>query len=253
MNLKKSNPKKIVKILVDILMYLDFIFLMSHGTVRNLTVHALSGIGLFALFIAHHILNIWFYKTTAKGKYNANRIFLSATAWILFVLMILMAVSSMLASGMVFDFSPFVFSETARTIHTMSSSWGFVVMSFHLGLHTDSALVRLEKKICGKAESKAKQGSVSSENAENESKSKPKNVSAPKLVVNIVYALVFLAGCFAFYKTQLHFYLFHLSAWKLSAPNLFISYLEYFGITLIFIVLAHWIKELIRTKNKIKK
>lgn len=41
-------------------MYADFIFLMSHGTVRNLSIHAYGGM---ALFVVHHILNGWFSKT----------------------------------------------------------------------------------------------------------------------------------------------------------------------------------------------
>lgn len=39
------------KIIVDILMYFDFIFLMSHGSVRNLSYHAYAGMALFALFV----------------------------------------------------------------------------------------------------------------------------------------------------------------------------------------------------------
>lgn len=31
---------KLTKIIIDILMYADFIYLMSHGTVRNLSLHA---------------------------------------------------------------------------------------------------------------------------------------------------------------------------------------------------------------------
>lgn len=60
-------------------MYADFIFLMSHGTVRNLSNHAYGGMALFALFVVHHILNGWFYKTVTKGKYNVQRILLSTT------------------------------------------------------------------------------------------------------------------------------------------------------------------------------
>ena len=54
---------KFTKIIIDILMYADFIFLMSHGTVRNLSIHAYGGMALFALFVVHHILNGCFYKT----------------------------------------------------------------------------------------------------------------------------------------------------------------------------------------------
>ncbi len=225
MNSKNSTSRKkvnkIIKILIDILMYADFIFLMSHATFQNLLAHAVMGIALFVLFIVHHILNFWFYKTIKNGKYNAQRILLSATDWILLILIILMAISSILVSGIVFDFSPFVFSESAKTFHKMSTCWGFIVMCFHLGLHTDLLFIRLENKICN-------------------------NKKSLKLILNLVYLIIFFAGIFALYKAQLHFYLFNLSGWKLAAPNMFISVLEYLGITFSFIILAHWIKKILK-------
>ena len=48
--------RKLLKIITDILMFADFIFLMSHEVVRNLSVHGIFGAALFALFILHHIL-----------------------------------------------------------------------------------------------------------------------------------------------------------------------------------------------------
>ena len=141
---------KFTKIIVDILMYFDFIFLMSHGTVRNLGWHAYAGMALFALFVVHHILNMWFYKTVAKGKYNVQRILLSSTAWVLMVLMTLMAASSVFATGAVFEWSYLGFNKFWRTVHLMSTSWGYMIMSFHLALHVHSPL----KKLDGKMQSK---------------------------------------------------------------------------------------------------
>ena len=178
---------KLTKIIIDILMYADFIFLMSHGTVRNLSIHAYAGMALFTLFVVHHILNGWFYKTVTKGKYNAQRILLSTTAWVLMGLMILMAASSVFATGAVFEWSCLRFNQFWRTIHLMSTSWGYMVMSFHLALHVHSPL----KKLDGKVQSKI-----------------------GKILSYIIYVLVTLAGCFAFYKTQLYFYLFNTGNWK---------------------------------------
>jgi len=186
---------KLAKITIDILMYADFIFLMSHGTVRNLGFHAYAGIGLFGLFLIHHLLNLWFYKVAFKGKFNAKRIMLNVIDWILFVLMILMAVSSVFASGAVFEWSPFRFNQTWRTIHLMSTSWGFIVMSFHLGLH-----LKLKK-------------------------------FGHKIPMLLLYTILILAGCFAFWKSQIYIYIFNTGNWKMAAPNLFISILEYVGIT----------------------
>lgn len=195
---------KLTKIIVDILMYTDFIFLMSHGTVRNLGFHAYAGMALFALFIIHNFLNGWFYKTTGKGNYNSNRILLSVTVFVLLFLMTLMAVSSVFATGAVFEWSPLRFNQFWRTVHLMSTSWGYMVMSFHLALHLHAPLKKLDKK----AESKS-----------------------CNFLLYIMYILVILAGCFAFYKTQLYFYLFNTGNWKMAAENISISYLEYAGIT----------------------
>ena len=195
---------KLTKITIDILMYADFIFLMSHGTVRNLSIHAYGGMALFTLFVVHHILNGWFYKTVTKGKYYAQRILLSTTAWVLMVLMILMAASSVFATGAVFEWSSLGFNQFWRTVHLMSTSWGYMIMSFHLASHVHSPL----KKLDGKVQSKI-----------------------GKILSYMIYVLVILAGCFAFWKLQLHFYLFNTGNWKMAAENIVISYLEYTGIT----------------------
>ena len=212
---------KLTKIIVDILMYFDFIFLMSHGTVRNLGWHAYAGMALFALFVLHHILNMWFYKTVAKGKYNVQRILLSSTAWVLMVLMTLMAVSSVFATGAVFEWSSLRFTQFWRTVHLMSTSWAYMIMSFHLALHVHSPL----KKLDGKA-------------------------AAQKcsILLYVIYSLVILAGCFAFYKTQIYFYLFNIGNWKMAAPNIVVSCLEYMGITAGVISVYHLLKCLFSKK-----
>lgn len=195
-------------------MYFDFIFLMSHGTVRNLSWHAYAGMALFALFVVHHILNGWFYKIAAKGKYNFTRILLSSTAWILMALMILMAVSSVFATGAVFEWSLLRFSQFWRTVHLMSTSWGYIVMSFHLALHVHSPLKKLSAKV---------------------------QTKSGKIILQTVYCLMILAGCFAFYKTQVYYYLFNIGNWKMAAPNIIVSCLEYMGITMGIISFYHLI------------
>lgn len=41
------HVKKILKIITDILMFADFIFLMSHEVVRNLSAHGIYGSATF--------------------------------------------------------------------------------------------------------------------------------------------------------------------------------------------------------------
>lgn len=210
-----KNVKKILKIAIDILMYIDFIYLMSYGTVRMLFNHAIFGIALFALFIFHHILNIWFYKTTFKGKYTARRVTLSVTAWILFLLMILMAISSVLMSGAVFEFSPFIFSQIAKNLHVASTSWGFMVMSFHLALHMSAMFTKIEKSL------------------------KVNCSLMRKAIIFAVYVAIMATGIFAFIKTELYVYLFNLNMWKVSSSSALAAIAEYCAITLTICCLVH--------------
>ena len=192
-------------------MLCDFIFLMCHEVIRNLFNHGVFGFALFALFIVHHLLNTGFYKATFKGKYNANRILFSGTTWLLFVFMILMAVSSILMSGAVFYFMPIPLMQYSRTFHTFSCSWAFVIMGFHLGLHLHSKMNRLEKR---------------------------------KIFI-FVWILLFALGVFCLVKSDFYVYLFCLSSWKLPAANLFLCICYNLGILTMMIVLSHWIKKIV--------
>lgn len=211
------NLKKTAKIATDILMFLDFLFLMCHEVIRNLSLHGIFGTALFALFILHHILNAGFYKSTFRGKYNAMRILFSATTWFLFLLMILMAFSSILLSGAVFSFSSAHMTFYARPLHTFSCCWGFLIMGFHLGLHLHSKLQKL-RKTCGKN------------------------------VIYIVEFLIFALGIFSIARSRIYIYLFCLNAWKLSAANIFVCLAEYLSMTSAMIVLADFTMKLCKKR-----
>lgn len=215
------HVKKLLKIITDILMFADFIFLMSHEVVRNLSAHGIFGAALFALFVLHHILNGGFYRSMARGKYNSVRILFSATAWLLFALMVLMAFSSIMMSGAVFAFSSINMTSWSRPLHTFSCSWGFLVMGFHLGLHLHSKLKKLEQ-------------------AANARKSADGTNSACFLFLQILLILIFALGIFCIVHSQFYVYLFWQNAWKLSAPNIFVCVAEYLGMTAGMIALSHF-------------
>ena len=225
----KMHVKKILKIITDILMFVDFIFLMSHEVVRNLSAHGVFGIALFALFILHHVLNGGFYRSLNRGKYNSVRILFSATAWLLFALMILMAFSSVMMSGAIFTFSSINMTSWSRPLHTFSCSWGFLVMGFHLGLHLHSKLKKIE-------------------NAANDKTADNRN-SVLRIMLQILWLLIFTLGIFCIVHSQLYVYLFWQNAWKLSAPNIFISIVEYLGMTAGLIVLSHFVMSFIQLRR----
>lgn len=218
------HVKKILKIITDILMFVDFIFLMSHEVVRNLSAHGIFGAALFALFVLHHVLNGGFYRSLNRGKYNSVRILLSATAWILFALMILMAFSSVMMSGAVFAFSSINMTSWSRPLHTFSCSWGFLVMGFHLGLHLHSKLKKLEVAANAKK-------------------------SACFVILQILWLAIFALGIFCIVHSQLYVYLFWMNAWKLSAPNIFVCVGEYLGMTAGMIMLSHFAMNLLQSRR----
>ncbi len=211
------NVRKTTKIITDILMFLDFLFLMCHEVIRDLSLHGIFGMALFALFIFHHILNGGFYKSTFRGKYNATRILFSATTWILFLLMLLMAFSSVMVSSAVFTFSTVRMTFWARPLHTFSCCWGFLIMGFHLGLHLHSKLQKLRK--------------IYRNN-----------------VIYFVEFLVFALGIFSIVHSQIYVYLFGFNAWKLSATNIFVCLAEYLCMTGAMIVLADFMMKICKKR-----
>lgn len=139
--------KRAGKICIDVAMYAIFLYLMSYRAGRGLFLHGVWGCVLFVLFLLHHLLNLRWYGGLRKGKYSPAHIFFTGIDVLLFAAMLAMAASSLMMSGDVFSFSPFFQTQTARTIHTCSTAWGFVLAILHVGLHTHAPLVRLQKKL----------------------------------------------------------------------------------------------------------
>lgn len=109
--------------------------LMAYSLIGE-NIHEVLGICMFALFIAHHVINRKWWSGIFKGKYNAVRILNTVVNLFLAVFMILHPVSGILMSKYVLkEVTISGASSTLRTIHMTFAYWGFIMMSFHLGLH----------------------------------------------------------------------------------------------------------------------
>lgn len=203
--------RKFSKVTVDVLMFADFLFLMSHEVVRDLGLHGIFGAALFALFLLHHALNGKFWKTLGKGRYTAGRALLVSTDGALFLLMLSMAFSSVMMSGAVFSFSPVRMTSWSRILHTFSCSWGFLVMSFHLGLHLHARM---------------------------------KKWDAGRLFFRVLWMFLFALGVFCIFRSELYVYLFGMNAWKASASSLWICALELVAVSAGMICLAYGVLSL---------
>lgn len=137
---------KKLKMIIDIVMYLIFIVLMGHHITDNL-IHEILGTILFVLFIVHHILNYRYYKTLFKGKYTFKRLLLLITDLLLLICMLGMIISAINISSDVFAFLNVPTTIFGRKLHMLSTSWGFVIMSIHLGLHIGVFINKLNKKM----------------------------------------------------------------------------------------------------------
>lgn len=129
------KPKILSKIVIDVFMTVLLMALMGRQFWGDVA-HEWIGAGMFVLFIAHHVLNLNWYKTMFKGKYTPYRIVqLIIDVWV-FVAMIGLMVSGIILSQHVFVFLPISGGTAfARILHLLASHWGFVLMALHLGLH----------------------------------------------------------------------------------------------------------------------
>ena len=131
----KVNKKNVVKKVVDIGMTIVLLCLMAYQ-VAGEALHEWFGIGMTVLLIVHHILNIRWYASLFKGKYNAFRIVTVANNTLLLAAIVLTALCGMAMSAhavpFLYGMLPVAF---ARRFHLAMSFWSFILMGMHLGLH----------------------------------------------------------------------------------------------------------------------
>ena len=129
------KPKQIVKVCVDAAMTVGLLFLMGYHLWGD-TAHEWVGAGMFVLFILHHILNWRWWAGMFKGRYSVVRILQTVID-----LLTLAAMLGLMVSGVILSSKVFAFLQIrghmafARRLHMVASSWGFLLMSAHLGLH----------------------------------------------------------------------------------------------------------------------
>ena len=126
---------KKTRMIIDILMVTALPILMAYSLIGE-NIHEVIGVCMLVALIIHHVINWKWWVGLFKGKYNAVRVLNTAVNLILALYMILQPVSGILMSKYVLkDVTISGASSTLRTIHMTNAYWGFMLMSFHLGLH----------------------------------------------------------------------------------------------------------------------
>lgn len=220
--------KQIVKICVDAAMTLGLLFLMGYHLWGD-TAHEWAGTGMFALFILHHALNWNWWAGICRGRYTAVR-----TLQVVIDLFALAAMLGLTVSGVLLSSRMFAFLQIrghmafARKLHIAASSWGFVLMSAHLGLHWGMLLGMARR--AGKTRLPGKPGSP---------------------WPTVLGALTAVYGTAAMVRRDLATYLF------LRAEFVFLDfneskvlfYLDYLSIMGTFIFLSHFTAKLLRKRT----
>lgn len=229
------KPKMILKIVIDVFMSLALLVLMGYQFWGD-AAHEWVGVCMLVLFIAHHVLNFGWYRSLFKGRYTPYRIIQLVINFLILIFMLIQMYSGIVMSREVFAFLPINGGlSLARKLHIIGSYWGFVLMSFHLGLHWNMFIGMAGKTIKNKKPSRARSA-----------------------VLIVFGALVAAYGLYAFIKRGL------IDNMLLKSEFVFLDfseskilfYLDYIAIMGLFIFIAHYVSKIIRkitSNNKINK
>lgn len=216
--------KKKIRIIVDCGMTLLLPLLMAYSLVGE-AAHEYLGIGMFLLFVTHHILNIAWWKHIFCGKYTLLRILGTAVNLTLAMIMLALPISGMMLSRHVFRFLHFNGASMARTVHLMASYWGLVLMSFHAGMHGNVMMGMFRKAAHTQQTSKIRTWSL-----------------------RVIAVLLAICGIHAFVKNRISSYLFLRTQFvfiDFSQPVV-LALLDYLAIAALFAVAGYYIPKLIK-------
>ena len=210
------KPKTIGKILVDCGMTAILLLLMAFELVGR-AAHEWLGLGIFILFIVHHVLNRKWSRNVFHGRYTPIRTVQTVLAVAALLTMVGSAVSSVLISREVFIFLPVSTGRAfGRTLHLLCAYWGFVFLSLHLGIHWNM-MISMAKKLGGKSS------------------------STRRTFLQIVGICIAVYGAYAFVKRGLPEYLFlqtHFVFFDFEEPLVFF-FLDYLAIMGLFVWVGH--------------
>ena len=214
------SRKQTLKIAVDVLMTAVLLLLMAYSLVGE-AAHEWLGIGMFALFITHHILNSAWCRNLFRGKYTTFRIWQTTL-----VVLVLACMLGSMVSGVILSKHALIFlsitggKSWARTVHMLSAYWGFVFLSLHLGLHWNM-MMAMARRMAKKPSALRSWG------------------------VRIAGFLIAGYGVYAFVKREIGSYMFLRSQFvffDFGEPLIFFL-LDYIAVMGLFVFIGHYLAE----------
>ena len=223
------KPMMKCKLAVDAAMTVALLLLMAYGLVGE-AAHEWLGMGMFALFLAHHVLNRKWLLAIGTGKYTPLRIIQTALVGVILLCMLGSMVSGILLSRYVVTFLPKHGGyEAAQKAHILCAYWGFVCMSLHLGLHWSMMLAMARKHL----------------------RSSPLRTWCLRLV-GWLWALY---GVFAFHRRGIKLYLLlrsHFVFYDYSEPVIFFL-IDYLSVMAMFTLIGYYVSQMLKKAKPTRK
>ena len=217
------KPKMTAKIMADISMTVALLLLMTYELIGQ-AAHEWVGIGMFVLFILHHVLNGKWSKNLLKGTYTALRVMQTALVVLVLFSMLGSVVSGVILSRHALSFLPISGGRSfARSLHMISAYWGFVFMSLHLGFHW-SMMMGMAKKLV----------------------KKPPGIG--KWTLRAIAVLISGYGMYAFIKRDIGSYMLLKSQFVFFdfEEPLILFLLDYIASMGLFVALGHYLSKLLK-------
>lgn len=211
---------KKLRMVIDLLMVLLLPMLMGYSLVGELY-HEIIGVSMAILFAVHITLNRKWFSALFKGRYNARRIVTTVVNALLILCVLTSMVSGIFISKHIFTFLGIsVGASLMRTLHILAAYWGFLLMSFHAGMHGGRMIGKIKNK-------------------------------AIKYTLSTVFLLIAAYGVYAFIKRGFADYLFGRIVFvffDFSEPFIFF-YLDYLAVMILFMTLGYFTAKLTSIKN----
>lgn len=138
--------KTLMKVIIDVSMILLFLVQMAYHLIGN-ALHEYIGIALFILLILHNILDRKWYQGLWKGKYTPVRAFHTTLNFLLLISCFGLMFSAICLSTTLSDVLHLQAVMLGRKLHMIFTTWSFVLMSMHVGIHGNMMVGIIKKHI----------------------------------------------------------------------------------------------------------
>lgn len=227
--LLEIKTKRKIQIVIDVSMTFLLPLLMAYSMIGEIS-HEWLGIMMILLVVVHNVLNVRWFTMLFMGRYTPIRTFRTIINVLLLFNLLSLMISGIILSRYALEFLPIYRGYSlARVVHLLSSYWGFLLMSVHIGLHWSMILGMIKRTA-----------------------HREKSVAGCRIILRFVSAILCCYGIHAFVQRQLGTYLLLKSEFvffDFGEPFLYFVF-DYAAIMFLFACLGYCFSKLMKAKKK---